>query len=278
MAAPLEPNATSIEALFRPTTRFRDSPSNRYLPEGWTELKLLPGLTIENVWATGVTWEEFRLFLQNKIVWMTTNVYVCSRHFNGDDPWVLGLGFGVGTSLYVRVRSGMFGVGTSLYVRVRSGMAAAAATATCNCILCLLATSEHHGVYILGRDSRDPPPLSGAALPLFFQESQNCLHQVVFHNMAFSADQCRALATMSRLDMELEISFCRVLNDAAGAFVECLHTGRGPVKLDQCMLDNQILVSALIGKSRVTKLKPVFGQTNHAETAILFRALANNRS
>jgi hypothetical protein len=39
---PMGPNATSIEALFRPTTRFRDSHRNRdaRLPESYTEVEL----------------------------------------------------------------------------------------------------------------------------------------------------------------------------------------------------------------------------------------------
>jgi hypothetical protein len=44
-AAPADPTGTGslIEALFRPSTR-----SGEGLPEGWTVVELLPGLTIEN--------------------------------------------------------------------------------------------------------------------------------------------------------------------------------------------------------------------------------------
>jgi hypothetical protein len=95
--------------------------------------------------------------------------------------------------------------------------------------------------------------------------------------MALSEDHCRALATMSRLDVELKIIECRVSNAAAGAFVECLHSDRGPVKLHNCKIDTQIIASALTGNSRVTSLRPGFWRTNDAETAVLFSALANNR-
>jgi hypothetical protein len=96
-------------------------------------------------------------------------------------------------------------------------------------------------------------------------------------NMALNADQCLALATMSRLDVELEIHNCGLADDAAGAFVECLQSNRGPVDLYKCNIDSQILASALTSNSRVTKLKTHYARTNDAETAILFRALANNR-
>jgi hypothetical protein len=82
---------------------------------------------------------------------------------------------------------------------------------------------------------------------------------------------------MSRLDVELDMFDCSLADDAAGAFVECLHSDRGPIKLKQCDIDTQIIASALTGNSRVTSLKPGFGRTNDAETAVLFSALANNR-
>jgi hypothetical protein len=51
---------------------------------------------------------------------------------------------------------------------------------------------------------------------------------------------------------------CRVLNDAEGAFVECLQSDRGPIDLCECQFDSQILPNALTGKSRVTKLMPPY--------------------
>jgi hypothetical protein len=252
-----------VEALFRPSTRLRDSPSNRYLPEGWTELELLPGLTIENVWATGVTWDEFHRFLCHKVVWMAPNVYVCSRYLYGEgDPWVLRLGSDHGPYMFVRVRS---------------GTDAAAATATCDVFVRLLATSEEHDVYIRGCSDGVSTPLSGAGLSLFFQESHSCLRRVSLENMALNADQCLALATMSRLDVELRIHICTPADDAAGAFVEFLHGDKCPVALTCCTIDNQILASALTGNSRVTRFKPYNERTNDAGMAILVAALSNNR-
>jgi hypothetical protein len=94
--------------------------------------------------------------------------------------------------------------------------------------------------------------------------------------MALNEDQCLALTTMSRLDVEVKLLYCRLADDAAGAFVERLQSGRGPVKLEQSNIDNQIIANALTGNSRVIKLKLDCERTNDAETAILFRALAKN--
>jgi hypothetical protein len=174
---------------------------------------------------------------------MTTHVYVCSQRFGGDDPlWILGLG-GDGY--------------TNMCVHVTPDTPPAVATATCDFLVRLLATCEQRDLYIEGCSDGVPSPLSGAALSLFFQESPSCLREVLLWNLALDADQCLALATMSRFDVQLRIDECSLADDAVElAFVECLISDRGPVKLDQCILDNQILMSALTGDSRVTKLEP----------------------
>jgi hypothetical protein len=96
--------------------------------------------------------------------------------------------------------------------------------------------------------------------------------------MTLTEDQCRALATISRLVVEVKLLYCRLADDAAGAFVECLKSDRGPVKLIDCLIDNHVIASALTGNSRVTKLKANYARTNYADsTAAWFTALANNR-
>jgi hypothetical protein len=75
-AAPADPTGTLVEALFRPSTRFRDThpyPRGR-LPEGWTDVELLPDLPVEHVLATGIMWEDLSRFLRTKIVWMARDV------------------------------------------------------------------------------------------------------------------------------------------------------------------------------------------------------------
>jgi hypothetical protein len=261
-AAPAESSMGTMEALlFRPTTRFRDSHRGS-LPYGcFTELELLPGLPIENILAADVTWEEFCRFLQGKLVWMTPGIYVRSW-FTSEGPLFLWLGDDGGTGMFVYVRS---------------NTAAEVVTATCDFLVRLLATFEEHAVNISGLGSGVPSPLSGAGLSLFFQESLSCLRHVTFFQMALDADQCHALAAMSRLDVELEIISCSLADDAAGAFVECLRTDRGPVKLIDCIIDDHVLASTLKGNSRVTKLRPRNrARRDDTNMAILFRALANN--
>jgi hypothetical protein len=272
-AAAAEPNGASIEALFRPSTRFRDSHRNRRgrLREGWTEVELLPHLTPLDILATGVTWDEFLIFFRNKIAWMTPDVYVCnSMHLPGaGDRSVLDI------AANGRTASMMF---TRLRVYTTPGTAAAVATATCDFAVRLLATSEQRDLYITGGRDTVSTPLSGAALSLFFQECRDSLQKFTLSFMILSEDQCLALATMSRFDVELTMAGCRLSNNAPCAFVECLQSDRGPVELVCCEIDNQVLANALTGDSRVTKFRPFFVlSTDDADLAILLRALANNR-
>jgi hypothetical protein len=252
-----------MEALFRrPTRRLRER-----LEDNWTEVELLPGLTVDDILATG-NWQDFYLFLQDKLAWMTPGVYVRPRNIPFlDDQLILVLGDDINDWE------------NSLRVHVRSGTALSVATETCHFLLRLLATTEKPDVYMRGQHVRAEPPVSGATLSLFFQEIQSCLRRVTLHSMTLSEDHCRALATMSRFDVEVKISDCYA---AELAFVECLQSDRGPIQLIRCKIDSQILASALAGKSRVTKLiepNGVFNwtTTNAAGMAVLFTALASNR-
>jgi hypothetical protein len=262
--AAAEPDGASIEALFRPSTRFRDLYPDDPLPAGWTEIELLPHLTPLDILATGT----FRRFLLHKVVWMTPDVYLC----NDSHPMLHGIGHPVVLCI------GVMAVGTpSMCVHATPDTAAAVATATCDFVLRLFATCEQRNLFIDGGDSTVSTPISGASISLFFQESRDDLRKVVLYRMVLSEDLCLALATMSRLDVEVTISLCSLADDAAGAFVECLHSDRGPVNLNWCDIDGQLLANALTGDSRVTSFKPLLYGTDDSGMAILYRALANNR-
>jgi hypothetical protein len=272
-AAPSEVIRT-MEALFRPTTRYRDlyheQPVDDGFEEDFTEVELLPHLTLQDVLATGITWEDFCLFFEGKVVWMAPGVLVCSDDFvgNAHDWWdwfVLALGGDADTR-------------TRLRVYATRGTPAAAATVTCDFLLRLLGTCEQNGVYIRTRDTSVPLPISGAALSRFFGESQSCLRKVTFQETALSEDLCLALTTMPRLDVVLSFQCCSLADDdAAAAFVECLQGDKGPIELNYCEIGSQIIANALRGNCRVTRFKPGSARTNDADTAVLFRSLVKNR-
>jgi hypothetical protein len=107
MAAPAaEP--IGIESFFRPSTRFRDTLREQLenddesedesdgLPQEFTEIEFLPHLTLQDILATGTTWEDFYDFLgDDQIVWTAPGVYVGPGGLGSDiheytgDPVVL---------------------------------------------------------------------------------------------------------------------------------------------------------------------------------------------
>jgi hypothetical protein len=198
------------------------------------------------------------------MVWMTPGVYVCTTYTacRTIDLLVLFLGDNFDTKLFVFVLE---------------GTATAVATATCEFLLRLLPTCQHDDLYIQGANDGVPTPMSGAALSVLFQENRDNLRKVTVTYMTLSEDQCLVMATMSRLDVEIILRYCYLADNAAGAFVACLHTDRGPVKVYECKIDNQILARALAGDSRVTRLKIDYRAANDADMAIWIAALANNR-
>jgi hypothetical protein len=232
------------------------------LPPEYVEVEILPQLTPQDVLATaGSAWGDFCFFLLDMIVWMTLEVYVCAsqdyyRFTAANAPMVLSLGAD-------------FTRNFRLCVHVTRDTPAAAATETCDGAIRLMATCGLPSIFIGGPGMAEPPPFSGAALSLSFQESRSCLRKVSLNCMTLSYDLCRALATISRLDVELNISNCSLSDDAAGAFVECLHSDRDPVELIGCKIDSQIFASALaVGNSRVIRLRQYNMRTTDAQMAV----------
>jgi hypothetical protein len=237
--------------------------------------RTLPHLTLSNVLEVTagncIAWDDFCRFLQGKVVWITPEVYFCIEDYFAAGfrfPCILSLG----PDFPLRSRLG---------VHIVPDTPAAAATETCDFLARLLATCQQDDRSIEGYSFEEPPPLSGAALSLFFQESRSCLRKVTFKNMALTEDVCRALATMmARLDVELNVRNCRLSDDVSGAFTECLHSDRGPVELISCGIDSQTLANALAGESRVTsvtRIEPARNSPYSADMAVWFTALANNR-
>jgi hypothetical protein len=114
-------------------------------------------------------------------VWITPYAFVCSRlvYNTGDYRRVLQLG---GDS------------DAKVLVHVTPGTAAASAAATCDIFLPLVATNDKMDVCI-GGIFNEVPPISGAGISIFFQESRKCLRQVKLTCMALNEDLCLALAT-----------------------------------------------------------------------------------
>jgi ankyrin repeat protein len=226
--AATEPAWTPTEALFRPT---KNSLTER-------AVELLPGLTTDDILVTGITWEVFCYFLHVvKSVWITetTCVYLTSRYAGLFSCW--------------------FSIGHPESANVKVGFSGNSPEPTVALLLRLLTNSEHQVVRIdySGRYINAPLPVSGPTLSCFFEESN--ARRVELACVTLDEAQCRALATVSRSNMEIQLQYCSLSGDAGcrDAFIECLQSDGGPMDLDRCQIDCQILAVALAGKSRVVK-------------------------
>jgi hypothetical protein len=288
MASTADDAMRKMEALSRPSTRYRDLV--RELPDypeydevveydesgygsddycGFAEVELLPHLSSEDIATTGITWETFDDYFDgdhDRVVWITPDVYIYSEgSSNKLFPWILVLSLGEGVR-----------------VHVREGTAAAVATAACDFLVTILATREEEYTYLEGRSISSTVPISGPGLSRLFQEqeSRDGIRTFTLDNMALNEDQCRALATVPLPTVEITLaSNCSLSHGTAcqNAFSEGLQSGRGPIELHRCRIDSRVLAAGLTGNSRVTRLLlPQDWTAGHASQREFLRALANN--
>jgi hypothetical protein len=265
MASPLE----SLESLFRPSTRFRGGRKTG-LAQNFTEVEFLPHLTTEEILATGITWDGFRRFVHDKLVWMTPDAYIISseHRFGGLYP--------------VAVEVGAKDNSAGMCVRVRPGTATTqAASATCNFLIRLLAISEKRAVYMKG-SSRPLLPIPGPALSHLFEHSQENLREVTLRDMILNEEHILVLASAPLQEVKFVLRGCRFSDDEGcrNAFRHWLQSGGGPTELHRCVIDSGVLADAMRGYSRLGKvlLSPKRASTSDdTEMSLIVSALAGNK-
>jgi hypothetical protein len=241
--AATEPTWTPMEALFRPTNSRQVPsyrPTNNSRPVNAVEL--LQGLTTEDILATGITWEVFCYFLHVvESAWITETTCIClASRYTGSSS----LCFSIGHPESATVK-----VGFSLNSPGPITVAAA------EFVLHLLTNSEQVVRFEFPHDEITCPLLvSGPALSRFFEQSN--AQRVELARVTLNEAQCRALMTAPRSNMEVQLQYCSLLSNDTGcrdAFIQCLQSDGGPMELDRCQIDCQILADALAGNSRVVK-------------------------
>jgi hypothetical protein len=265
VADPLE----ILESLFRPSKRFRAGRKTG-LAQNFTEVELLPHLTTEDILATGITWNDFRRFAHDKFVWMTPGAYIISstHHFGGLYPIV--------------VEVGAKDDSAGMCVRVRPGAATTqTASATCNFLIRMLASSEKRAVYMKG-SSRPLLPISGPTLSQLFEHSRGTLREVTLREMILTEEHIRVLAIAAPQEVALVLKACKFSDDEAcrNAFRHWLQSGEGPAELYRCVIDPDVLSDAMRGNSRLGKLllSPERASTaDDSELSLLVNALAENK-
>jgi hypothetical protein len=293
-----KPSRQLMEACFMPTTRGHDMILDLRRQAGalsmfprrgmLTECELVPGdvLSTSN---SGMAWENFCRFLWSKdMVWLTPEVYVTSRNRDILIPpsslrnvfFITPMRDHVSYWTAEEMDDADILAGLDFSVTVHA-LEVAAATSACECLLGLLARSQHHYIRIgyCAEGMYSPFPIAGPALSNFFQEIHHC--KITLVGSVLDEAQCRALAAVSNPDLEISLERCTLVPGDTGcqdAFIECLQRDRGPTELDRCLISNRILASALRGNSRVVKLricgKPV---PDNGGMSILFRSLTEMR-
>jgi hypothetical protein len=161
------------------------------------------------------------------------------------------------------------------------GAAACTTCVTCDFLVILLSTTEDVGVSMEGDDvvGTDPLLVSTATLSRILQENRNLPWTFSAGNAALNEEQIRALETASGPDVEVVLSYCRLVIDVGcrEAFYECLQSDGCPIQLQACKIDCQVLATALTGNSRVTRLELPLSMSNDVNMSPLFAALANNK-
>jgi hypothetical protein len=229
-------------------------------------------------------WETFCDSLWDEdMVWLTPEAYVITPR-KEDDFLARGFPWSVHFMITpIREEKWVDYDSLSLTVHARELTAAACA---CEFLLDLLTHSQQHNIYIGNGyclDGKDRPsfPISGPILSNFLQEIHH--RKITLAGFTLSEDQYRALATVSSLNLEINLERCTLqeVKDDTGcqdAFIECLQRDRGPTTLDRCLISNRILTRALAGNTRVVKLricgKPV---PDNDGMSILFRSLTEMR-
>jgi hypothetical protein len=272
MAAITNPIGT-LESLFRPSTRFQLRGGRRInLPPNFTEVELLPNLTAEDIVATGIKWDDFRRFVDDKFVWMAPGVYIISSEYRANGLFPVAVEVGATT---VDDSAGM-------RVRLRPGTAARTAAATCNFLVRLFAiSSEQRDVYMQG-SSLPLLPLDGPSLSHLFEPGREDLRAVTLRDMIFNEEHIRVLANAPQPKLQLALRDCRFSDGdiSKKALRQWLQSGRGPTELYQCVVGSDVVASALSGNSRLSKLLLCLEKastTTTPELASIFRALGEAR-
>jgi hypothetical protein len=235
--------AALFDSLFRPSTQFVPQDENQ---QNFTEVALIPHLTLEAILATGITWDDFHRFLSDKVVRMARGVYVSSNSTRPEE------------CNHVLILGDLENDSGGLNVDVRPGTATEMAMATCNFLVRLLAASEKREVYIMN-GSIELLPVSGPTLSHLFERSRETLIKVSLGFMILNEEHIRALAIASapRHELRLVLQFCRLSdNDACrNSFAQWLQSGGGPTELCQCHIDSHVLADSLKGNSRLGNLR-----------------------
>jgi hypothetical protein len=149
----------------------------------------------------------------------------------------------------------------------------------CNVVLRLLAVSVVHALIIDEWSCHDGELNNAFALAYLIEHCQS-LKVLSLTTLTIDEDHCRDLGAYSRLDFEIVLHCCTIMDAGANALAEVLGCNQGPTKLDRCRIDNVVLANGLRGNSRLNILKPRFSNNpdvSKREVLAIADALQENK-
>jgi hypothetical protein len=236
-----------VERFFAPTTRYRDLintrvPNHKLKDNDIAEVQLTSSL--EELSNSDLTWEDVHALVASQIVWMTPTAFLRSFPTAYDDsicPRMLCI-------------SDMYS-GSKIYVFAEEAGQAARVT---DCLLLLLAKSDKPDVSIKSLGNLQLRPCSGLALQKFLTRTRNTLRKITLDGLVLEQGHCRALAheSPSGTDVEVKLFQCSLTGEDCcnGAFIDWLHSSRGPSLLFRCDIACHVLADGLMGNRRLKKL------------------------
>jgi hypothetical protein len=253
------PNASvGMERYFVPTARYRDlihiqEPNHRLKDNDIAEGQLTS--TLEefsiSISDSDLKWEDLHALVSSKIVWMTPTAFLRSHPTRYDDsicPRMLCI-----SDMYSGSKIYVFAQGPGQAVRVA------------DCLMLLLAKSDKPDVSIKSLCNPQMRPCSGFGLQQFLTRTRSTLRKITMDGLMLEQGHCRALTHAyahepspdgTDTDVEVKLFQCSLTGDdyCNSAFIDWMHSDRGPSLLFRCDIACHVLADGLMGNRRLKKL------------------------
>jgi hypothetical protein len=264
-----------MEGYVAPTMRYVDLYSvipgyREPLSEEFTEAELTVDWE-DFVIQSGVTWIDFLSFCEGRIIWLTPDVFITVEESYA------ATGFDIDYQYLFAVKDVFTSWIDAKDFKIYS-KSTAHATAIFDGIFRLLATSDaaslrlscHDGNSLVASPNNSESsrlflfPVPGHVLSryLISQQSDTSLKTLRLEDMTLDTDHCIALETNDRIDLDIELSNCKLTDDGTQAFLESQRRNKGPEKLLNCKMDVAVLAEAVRGNRSLKSLKPC-GELDH---------------
>jgi hypothetical protein len=243
-----------MEKFFTPTRRYQEiwEEYDDESPFEYTEVAL--AVPVEDLLVNRWDWRDLQAFLSGgatpKIIWITNNTFLVDNEgwkafyaFFNDD--------GIYGCLSAEIEA-TSGEEQKLVLGQLDYYADVSTTGEFSVFWRAVATSNTLKLTLLHTYQAFGLP-SGPVLSQFLRESP-LLQVVEFDGFLFKEEHCRALATLQRTDLEIELTDCAIEpKNVEDAFIEWFRNNKVVTELVDCRMDSSILC-ALKGNNSVKKL------------------------